>query len=195
MEFAGNHCLNDWQLMTPVRLRPAGIFCPLTWSQLGVKQLAYLRRLPRWAVLEIDGRKFAFVHAAPSGPLYEYIGPDPARWEVELNGLDVDVLVVGHTHLHFSLSIGRSQVVNPGSVGQPKDGDPRAAFLIIEDGVCTLERVTYPVEETVAALSASDVDRQAVTVLAELLRSGTVPRAAAELAQMHHYGATEEPPP
>lgn len=168
---------------------------PLTWSQLDQEQLAYLKGLPRWAVLEIDGRKFAFVHAAPSDPLYEYIGPDPARWETELSGLDVDTLVVGHTHIQFSLRIGRSHVVNPGSVGQPKDGDPRAAFLVIEDGVCKLERAEYPVEETIAALAAGEVDAEAVSVLSELLRKGSIPRSATESPRARSHGPNEEPPP
>jgi hypothetical protein len=43
-------------------------------------------------------------------------------------------------------------VVNPGSIGQPKDGDPRAAFLVIENGICTLDRCRYPVGDTIKAL-------------------------------------------
>ncbi|MEO7217267.1 MAG: YfcE family phosphodiesterase [Gemmatimonadaceae bacterium] len=168
---------------------------PLTWSQLNDEQLAYLKNLPRWAVREIDGRKFAFVHAAPSDPLYEYIGPDPGRWAVELSGLEVDVLVVGHTHLQFSLRVAHSEVVNPGSVGQPKDGDPRAAFLLIEDGVCKLERVEYPIDEAVAALGSHDIDPDAVAVLADLLFTGSVPRAAAESNHATSYGPKEEAPP
>ena len=168
---------------------------PLTWMQLEDKQLAYLRGLPRWAVLKIDGKKFAFVHAAPSDPLYEYIGPDPIRWEAELSGLDVDVLVVGHTHIQFSLRIGRSEVVNPGSVGQPKDGDPRAAFLLIEDGVCKLERVAYPINETIAALGSGKVDSEAVAVLGDVLRTGSVPGAAADSDRARSYGPNEDPPP
>ena len=168
---------------------------PLTWSQLDSEQLRYLKDLPRWAVREIDGMRFAFVHAAPSGPLYEYIGPDPARWAVELSGLDVDVLVVGHTHLQFSLRAAQSEVVNPGSVGQPKDGDPRAAFLLIEDGVCKLERVAYPVGETVTALRSGQVDAEAAAVLTELLLTGSVPRMAAESERARGYGPKEDPPP
>lgn len=168
---------------------------PLTWSQLDARALHYLANIPRWAVLDIDRRKYAFVHAAPSDPLYEYIGPDPERWDVELDGLDVDVLVVGHTHLQFALTLGTREVVNPGSVGQPKDGDPRAAFMVIEDGEWRLERVAYPIEDTVNALSSADVDREAVSVLAELLRTGRIPDAAANSPQAKRYGSVEAPPP
>jgi len=168
---------------------------PLTWSELDDEQLVYLKGLPRWAVLKIDGKKFAFVHAAPSDPLYEYLGPNPVRWEAELSGMDVDVLVVGHTHLQFSLRVGRSEVVNPGSVGQPKDGDPRAAFMLIEDGVCKLERVAYPIDETIAALESGKVDSEAVPVLADLLRTGSIPSLAAGSERARGHGLMEEPPP
>jgi putative phosphoesterase len=168
---------------------------PLTWRQLRDDQLAYLRALPRWAILEIDDRQYAFVHAAPTSPLYEYIGPDPRRWKAELRGLSADVLIVGHTHLQFALPIGEREVINPGSVGQPKDGDPRAAFLIIENGHCTLERVEYPVDETVAGLVAADVDPAARSVLSILLRTGEIPEVATGARRDMRAESDDWPPP
>lgn len=168
---------------------------PLTWRQLGEDQLAYLRALPRWAMLNIDGSLYAFVHAAPTSPLYEYIGPDPRRWEAELRGLSADVLIVGHTHLQFALRIGDCMVVNPGSVGQPKDGDPRAAFLVIEDGECRLERAEYAVEETVAGLDAADVDPAARSFLSMLLRTGQIPQSGTSGRRDTHAESDDQPPP
>lgn len=87
-----------------------------------------------------------------------------------------DVLVcVGHTHLQFQLAVAGRTLVNPGSVGQPKDGDPRAAYALLEDGTIRLRRVAYPVERTVAALERSGVDPQAVATLSDLLRTGRAP--------------------
>jgi hypothetical protein len=63
-------------------------------------------------------------------------------------------------------------VLNPGSVGQPKDGDPRAAYAIIEDGIPRLERASYPVEGTVGALGDAGLDAAAFQALAALLRMG-----------------------
>ena len=182
----------------PARCRPSfrwlsDAVAPLTWRGLDSESLAYLGALPRWAILQIEGRKFAFVHAAPTSPLYEYIGPDPRRWKGELRGLSVDVLVVGHTHLQFTLQFGECEVINPGSVGQPKDGDPRAAFLMIDNGVCTLHRAAYPVEETIDALGAGGVDKPAIAVLSSLLRTGTIPPSASDVTS-DQYPA-EGPPP
>lgn len=51
-----------------------------------------------------------------------------------MHDVEADFVLVGHTHLPLHLRFQRTQVLNPGSVGQPKDGDPRAAYAVIEDG-------------------------------------------------------------
>lgn len=79
------------------------------------------------------------------------------------------ILVISDIH-------GNRRLINPGSVGQPKHGDSRAAFAMLIDGEPHLERVDYPVNETTDALAASNVDRNAVDVLSEMLRTGEAPR-------------------
>lgn len=157
----------------------ADAMAPLGREQLNAHETAWLRALPRWAVLDLAGKQFMFVHATPVDPLYQYLGPDRDAWARELVTIDTDAVVVGHTHLQFDLDLGDKHVVNPGSVGQPKDGDPRAAYAVIENGVVRLGRVAYPVEQTVAALEASGAPRAAVADLSSLLRTGRVsaPRA------------------
>jgi putative phosphoesterase len=155
----------------------AEALAPLGRAQLAEEDITYLRQLPRSAALEIDGGRFLFVHATPRDPLYRYVGPEPDAWSSELAGIDADVVAVGHTHLQFDLSVGAARVVNPGSVGQPKDGDPRAAYAVIEDRTITLKRTAYPVEQTVTALEHSGVDPAAVRALSALLRTGRVPPA------------------
>jgi len=56
-----------------------------------------------------------------------------------------DILVLGHTHIPFVRRLGRGLVVNPGSVGQPRDHDPRASFAILDTDrmECAIERVGY----------------------------------------------------
>ena len=168
---------------------------PWTWGQLSDNDLSYLRSLPRWALSEIEGRQYAFVHAAPSSPLYEYIGPDVHRWKAEVRSITADVLAVGHTHLQFALPIDDRLVVNPGSVGQPKDGDPRAAFLVIEDGEIKLERVDYPIEKTIKGLADTGLDSSARSVLSILLRTGTTPQWAASEVRAELAGSDDHAPP
>ncbi len=144
-------------------------------AEVTAPDLEYLGALPRWLFLELGGRRHLVVHAAPTDPLYRYLGPDPETWAREVGRAGAEVILVGHTHLQFRLEVGGVPVVNPGSVGQPKDGEPSAAYAVIEDRMIHLRRVTYAVEETVAALKSRGLPQQDFEDLAEILRTGTVP--------------------
>lgn len=146
--------------------------------QLSSDARDFLARLPRWAGLPLDEVEYLFVHATPSEPRYRYLGPDAAEWAHEIATVQTEVVVVGHTHLPFSIPVAGSRVVNPGSVGQPKDGDPRAAYAVIDGGRIELKRVAYAVERTVGLLEASDIGPDAICQLSELLRTGSVPAVA-----------------
>lgn len=167
----------------PPRCRPdfawlAEAVTPHTRRELAPADLDYLAGLPRWAVHELDGLRVALFHARPSDPLYGYMPDNRSAWARELASTDADLVLVGHTHLPLDFQFDDVRLLNPGSVGQPKDGDPRAAFALIENGVPSLRRVEYPVEQTVASLGAADAPPRAVEVLAAMLRAGTAPLAA-----------------
>ena len=77
----------------------------------------------------------------------------------------------------MELEVGSTRVINPGSVGQPRDGDPRAAYAIIEDGAVTFHRIEYDIDETVAHMVASGIEESIVRKAASVLRSGGNPTA------------------
>jgi predicted phosphodiesterase len=79
---------------------------------------------------------------------------------------------MGHTHWPWIHQFGTKTVINPGSVGQPRDGDPRASYAIWEDGAARIVKVEYPVEETIEALQETGLDEATVGVVAEILRRG-----------------------
>jgi predicted phosphodiesterase len=84
-----------------------------------------------------------------------------------------DVLAFGHTHLPWHRTIDGIHFVNTGSVGRPKDGDPRAGYVVLEmppEGERLVEfvRVAYDVEEAAQAIIASDLPND----FAEFLRRG-----------------------
>lgn len=112
------------------------------------------------------------MHATPSDPLYRYLGPDADAWERETAGAHADLVLVAHTHVQFALQAGGVLVVNPGSVGQPKDGDPCAAYAVIEDRRPVLKRAPSDVERTVASYAEGRVSVTAMEALAALLRTG-----------------------
>jgi predicted phosphodiesterase len=134
--------------------------------------LAGLQPLHRF---KLDDAICVACHAVPSEPLYEYFSQKSpvTLWESELNGVNYpDFLFVGHTHLPTKTRIRRTLVVNPGSVGQPKDGDPRAAYAIWQDGEVSLRRAEYDVEKAIRAYRGTRIEPHTVEVLAEVLRTG-----------------------
>ena len=99
---------------------------PLTRQRLERPDIRYLAGLPLTQTTSIDEASFLFVHATPRDAMDEYALPDVAFWTRRLQNVDADVICVGHTHHPYVLEVGNKLVINPGSLGQPRDGDPRA---------------------------------------------------------------------
>jgi len=145
--------------------------------QLGVSQLLTTERLalaelPLRASQIIDGIPYHLVHAAPTDPMYRFLEPTSDGWAREVREIGPEVLLVGHSHIQFRHHVAGRTIISPGSVGQPRQGDPRAAYMVIEDGNFSFCRVAYRVERTVAALERSGIQPAAAAVLTQLLRTG-----------------------
>lgn len=108
----------------------------------------------RGSVERVTRGDMLFHHGGPDDPVDQYI------YEVDeaLFPPGVRMLFVGHTHVQALLRFGDKVFCNPGSVGQPRDGDPRAAYATIDDGQVTLHRVDYDVTTTVNAMKARDYE-------------------------------------
>jgi putative phosphoesterase len=148
---------------------------PSMWDALGSTERRYLLQLPVTQRCTLAGRRFLLVHATPRDPLDEYLLKDPTTWAKRLNKVDADIVCVGHTHYQFNIQVDGVTVLNPGSVGLPRDGDPRAAFAVIEDNRIALKRVEYPVEATVARVESMPWPRRAKDITASVLRLGRMP--------------------
>jgi len=147
-----------------------------TQSVLSEEQKAYLRQLPAAARKKRDGKRFFLCHATPSDPLFHYGPQEPAFWAREAAAVNTDILLVGHTHLPSILHMSPWQIVNPGSVGQPKHGRCEASYAVWEDGKITLKSQAYDVEKTVGRLLALPIDEGIRNQLVEVLRNGSPPR-------------------
>jgi diadenosine tetraphosphatase ApaH/serine/threonine PP2A family protein phosphatase len=142
---------------------------------------AFLRSLEPQATA--DGAEL--FHASARDPVWEYVlSEETARATFELT--TAPLVLVGHSHVALALTVDGRDVtggiapggtrvelagrwlVNPGSVGQPRDGDPRAAWLFADFGRASaaFRRVAYPVEQTQA----------------EMVEAGLPPLLAARLA-------------
>ena len=111
-------------------------------ERLSAEQREWLASLPD-SRREFD-RRVKIVHGHPDDPDH-YTRPE--EFSPDLLG-DEDVLVMGHTHVQHHEVYDEGVVMNPGSVGQPRDGDPRAAYAVLDLDALSVEerRVEYAVE-------------------------------------------------
>ena len=120
----------------------------------------FMRGLPFDLRFEMGNKRVRLVHGSPR-KVNEYLFEDkPARtFERIAVGADCDVLVFGHTHQPWVREYGGVLFANCGSVGKPKDGDPRAAFALLEldEGrvVARIERVEYDAEAVARELAGA----------------------------------------
>ena len=129
-----------------------------TSSVLSLADKQFLRELPTCARRQVDGHAFFLCHATPSDPLYEYRLSASPLWERdEEASAGANIVLAGHTHLQFARRRDKRTVVNPGSLGQSKAGDPRARYAVWQDGEMELKAYEYPVETTVEKIPALSV--------------------------------------
>ena len=145
---------------------------PTHWELLNHSQLNFLARLPVTRRVELDGLKFYLVHATPRDPFDEYLRDDEEGWLARLESVEADFICVGHSHQPFCLDLGDRKVINPGSVGQPRDGYPRASYFVIDDGQVTFHRVEYDIEATIQNLSENGIAGEVLEMAAHFLRTG-----------------------
>jgi len=144
-----------------------------TRSHMSAQTRAYLIALPER--LELQSGDFTLVHGSPREPLFEYLDNAAAARD-NLTALTTAYCLVGHTHVPLIIReenglirarlvesdsrIGldeRSTFLNPGSVGQPRDGDPRASYMLIDmdAALVTWHRVEYDLGATQEAILAA----------------------------------------
>jgi putative phosphoesterase len=145
---------------------------PFSVAALSRDQRRFLADLPTSRMCALGGKRFLLVHATPRDPMDEYAPAEAEFWAPRLAGLNVDYVLTGHTHQPYTLRVDGTLVVNPGSVGLARDGDPRTAYAVIDGDDVQLRRAAYPVEDTVRALDALVPDDTARAMLADVFRSG-----------------------
>jgi putative phosphoesterase len=125
---------------------------PATREAIGDARLAWLKALP----LEFRAFDVAVVHAAP-GDVWRSPAANTTDDELEhtYRPIGCGRVVFGHIHQSFVRRLPALTVINSGSVSLSYDGDPRAAYAIVEDDRVEIRRVEYDVEEEIACLVAA----------------------------------------
>lgn len=160
-----------------------------TASVLSDEHKGYLADLPHYQWVRRGRWTFYLCHAVPSNPLYAYCGDGDVRWKKEVALPGSDFLFVGHTHIPFALREGERVVVNPGSVGQPKDGRPLACYAAWENGSVFLGSYEYSIERTAKQIRAMPVSAEVQEFLIDVLETGTVPKSSTERVHVKNQGA------
>ena len=160
---AGNH---DWAAVGKVDISDfnpdAAEACRWTGKQLNADDIKYLESLP----LTLTTGDFTIAHGSPREPIWEYILTTRIANE-NLRFFETRYCLIGHSHvpllfeqdgetcllkdLPAELRLGENRlIVNPGGIGQPRDGDPRAAYAVYDesDRVIYNYRVLYDIADT-----------------------------------------------
>jgi len=165
VSIAGNHDLAAIGKIELSYFNPAAAeACRWTMNELNPVDVHYLADLP----LKVEKDDFTLVHGSPSDPVLEYV-ISASIAEKNFAFFDKKFCLVGHSHIpaafrqegntaqtiHLMEGVGlvlhtHRMIVNPGSVGQPRDGDPRASYAIYESEgmMLRLHRVEYNINAT-----------------------------------------------
>jgi len=170
ISLAGNHDLGVRGSL-PLEQFSRGAALAATWTQETItpESLAYLKTLEPTHLDESVG----MYHASPRDPVWEYV-LSPLQAELCFDAQQHRVCLIGHSHVALSFSrapgatatgqtrdadeeldLGSGEwLLNPGSVGQPRDGDPRAAWLELDDEAWTAiyRRTEYDIAGAAAAI-------------------------------------------
>ena len=120
---------------------------------------AYLRTLLPEIRFEVDGVRVLLVHGSPRR-MNEYLFEDRplSSFQRLAQASQAEVIAYGHTHRPYRKLVDGVSFINAGSVGKPKDGDPRACWVLLDIGTTTtveFRRVSYDVAAAAAAIRAS----------------------------------------
>ncbi|HNQ05276.1 MAG TPA: metallophosphoesterase family protein [Thiobacillaceae bacterium] len=113
--------------------------------ELSPVQLKDLTSLPERILLEMDGLRILVAHGSPWEP-DAYLYPDAPPSSLErFAEIDADIVVLGHTHYPMNRLVHGRTILNPGSVGQPRDRRPGAAWALFDtrDRRCAFFREPY----------------------------------------------------
>lgn len=173
---AGNH---DWAALGRLDIRTfnADARKAVTWTTETLREdnLDYLAALPTTFVLG----SYTLVHGSPREPVWEYI-LDPLIATLNFPHFETPYCLVGHTHTPVVFEMvsdrgdteayppaykrgrrlnGQRQIINPGSVGQPRDSNPQASYglLDVENAIFEHRRVAYDISDVQKRMAAVDL--------------------------------------
>lgn len=167
----GNHDAYVLGDLVPHPDRAAAYRTMWTRETLSPENSAWIQSLPKSLEINCDRLHAQLRHASPWGE-EDYLYPDSDRL-VEISLGSNEFLMLGHTHWPMLRQCGEGFVLNPGSVGQPRDCNPEAAYAIVncDSGHVEFRRVRYDVEGLQERLRILGWDPATIAILSRTSRS------------------------
>jgi putative phosphoesterase len=143
------------------------------YGKLSKSSINYLISLNEEIKLESDGKKILIKHSALD-PDEEHLTPDSPdeKFREIASQSGADIIIFGHSHIPFKKKVDGVWFINPGSVGRPGDGDPKASYAIMTFQPKVFHvihyRVDYDVEKAVSAIREGGLP----DIFAEMISEG-----------------------
>ena len=135
----------------------------LQWTKKTVtpERKAFLQSLEAEIRFEADGKRFRLVHGSPRR-MNEYLFEDRplSSFQRLAATSEADVLIFGHTHKPYTKRVDNVLFLNAGSIGKPKDGNPRACYVVLDtagDVSVEFRRIPYDVQTVATAIRQSEL--------------------------------------
>jgi predicted phosphodiesterase len=156
-------------------------FLAFRWAydHLSDESRLFLLGLPEERTLEVEGHPALLIHGSPASAVEPLTPKTPVprlrslvRQAASRYQVRFDLVACGHSHLPFARRVGGVWWVNPGSVGRPDDGDPRASYAMLRVSPEKIEidhfRIEYDLDRAAAAIHSNGLP----PIFADMLRRG-----------------------
>ncbi len=144
---------------------------------MALDDLAGLQSWPLTAALTLGGARFYIVHGTPADPLAGNLDIATAR-EADLHALfdplDVDIILLGHTHQPALRRLDKKLIINPGSLGQPRNGLHDATYAVWDDGRVQIHHLHYNHDATAQRLALVRLSPEVSELLIGILETGLI---------------------
>jgi putative phosphoesterase len=147
----------------------------LAWhrSRIGAESASIAGAWPRSVRFEWDGLAVYATHASPFG-IDDYLDSEQAV-EQATQGVQEELILLGHTHRRLLLKNGGQTIVNPGSLGQPRGGEGCGSYAVVEDGRISFREAPYDLDEIRADYAASQLSKRVRQKLLATLAPAPLP--------------------
>lgn len=129
-----------------------------TRQEISSENLSYLKSIPIFSSFTQNDICIKGYHGSPRDPLNEYVFPGTPDFILKsmIETAKCDILLLGHTHMPIEFKFDSQYLFNPGSVGQPRDGDSRASYGILEiEGKNVnfeIKKISYDIDSAAAKI-------------------------------------------